>query len=99
MARKHIRKETFVDRTGRRVAGALDLPADALSQMPRLYMVGNRELVIEGHTGIVSYEEQEIKVGGGTLLICVLGKRLCMNSFSQDSLGIKGVITEIRFVI
>ena len=37
------------------VAELFDLPADVVAGLPRLEMVGGRQLYLEHHTGILSY--------------------------------------------
>ena len=50
-----------------RTAQLLDLPADALAGVPRLELVGDGELRVENHKGILAYGDQEIQVSGGGL--------------------------------
>ena len=44
-------------RTGllERAAQAFDLPADTLTGLPRIELVGDRELRMENHKGILAY--------------------------------------------
>lgn len=97
MPRRRVRKETVIDKAGGKVAAALELPPDVFSGMPRLSMVGNRELIVEGHTGIIEYSDGCVKLGGGIFIICVAGRGLELVSFSQESLGVRGVILSITF--
>ena len=53
------RKESRVLDT---VAELFDLPADVVAGLPRLEMVGSRQLYLEHHTGILAYSEEQIDV-------------------------------------
>ncbi len=53
------------------VAELFDLPADVVAGLPRLEMVGSRQLYLEHHTGILSYSDQQIdaNTAGGVLRV------------------------------
>lgn len=53
------RKERVVLST---VAELFDLPADVVAGLPRLEMVGSRQLYLEHHAGILAYSEEQIDV-------------------------------------
>ena len=44
------------------VAELFDLPADVVAGLPRLEMVGSRQLYLEHHTGILAYSDTQIDV-------------------------------------
>ena len=56
------------------VAELFDLPADIVAGLPRLEMVGDRQLYLERHTGILSYSETQIDVNtpGGVLRVMAM---------------------------
>ena len=64
------------------VAELFDLPADVVAGLPRLEMVGSRQLYVEHHAGILAYSEEQIDVntaagvlrvrGGGLSLLAAL---------------------------
>ena len=41
-----------------RVAGALDLPADMMAGLPRVELIGDQELRMENHRGILAYSRE-----------------------------------------
>ena len=44
------------------VAELFDLPADVVAGLPRLEMVGNRQLYLEHHTGLLSYSGELVQL-------------------------------------
>ena len=40
----------------------LDIPIDAMIDIPKIILLGKEELTIENHKGIISFSEKEIKV-------------------------------------
>ncbi len=78
-----------------RTAEVFDLPADALAGLPRLELVGDRELWVENHKGILSYGPQEIHISGGVFLIRVSGEELELRAMTGVELLITGRIGQI----
>lgn len=88
------RKETLLEKT----AQALDLPADGLAGLPRLSLVGDRELLVENHKGILAYGAQEIHIGGGRLVIRVRGKGLRLRAMNETELLLTGQIFGVELM-
>ena len=84
-------------RTGllERAAQAFDLPADALTGLPRIELVGDRELRMENHRGILAYGDREIHVSGGAFLVRVTGEGLELRAMTGLELLITGEIRQI----
>ena len=59
------RRLRFLERT----AEMFDLPADGIAGVPRLELVGDGELRVENHKGILAYGREEIHISGGIYLI------------------------------
>lgn len=79
-----------------RAAGLLDLPADALAGLPRLELVGDNELRIENHKGILAYGHEEIHVSGGAFLLKITGCELELRAMTGLELLITGHIRQIQ---
>lgn len=88
------RKEGVLERT----AKALDLPADGLAGLPHVDLVGDHELRVENHKGILSYGDKEIHVGAGKMVIRVKGEGLRLRVMNVEELLITGQITGIEVV-
>ena len=85
-------------RTGllERTAQMFDLPADALAGLPRLELVGDRELRMENHKGILAYGTEEIHINGGKLIVRVQGAGLELRAMNAGQLLITGEIRAIH---
>ena len=53
------------------VAELFDLPVDVVAGLPRLELIGNRQLYLERHTGLLAYSDtlvamtgEELRIGG-----------------------------------
>ena len=80
------------------VAELFDLPGDVVAGLPRLEMIGDRELYLERHNGILSYEEGQIDVNtpGGVLRIA--GERLRLIAMTAGALRVGGKIQSLQWV-
>ena len=79
-----------------RAAGLFDLPADVIAGLPKLELVGDKELRIENHRGILAYGGEEIHVSGGPFVIRVEGEGLELRAMTGLELLITGRITGIQ---
>lgn len=91
MSGKGIR-EGLLERT----AELLDLPADAVAGVPRLELVGTRELRMENHKGILAYGSDEIHISGGKMVVKVRGTDLELKAMNASQLLITGDIAAIE---
>lgn len=92
MGEKKPRRPGLLERT----AELLDLPADALAGLPRLELVGDGELRVENHKGILAYGTEEIHVSGGSFIIKILGQGLELRAMTGLELLITGRIEQIH---
>ena len=82
------RKRDLLEKT----AEAFDLPGDLVAGLPRVELVGDRELRMFRHRGILAYGEQEIHISGGKLILKVRGEGLELRSMNAGDLLITGQI-------
>ena len=78
-----------------RAAEVFDLPADAVAGGPRLELVGDRELRVENHKGILAYGREEIHISGGVYIIKVVGQELELRAMTGLELLITGKVLQI----
>ena len=88
------RRPTILERT----AQALDLPADVVAGLSRLELIGDNELRIEQHKGILVYSREEIHVSVGRFIIKVTGNQLDLRAMTGLDLLITGQIESIHLV-
>lgn len=78
-------------------AEAFDLPADIVAGLPRIEILGCRELFIENHKGILSYDSREIDVSGGNITVKIKGEDLELRAMNAYELRISGTIFGVEF--
>ena len=75
-----------------RAAQMFDLPADAVANVPRVEVVGDGELRMSPHRGILAYGPEEIHISGGSLVVLVRGSGLELRAMTPEELLITGEI-------
>ena len=81
-----------------RAAQLFDLPADAVANVPRVEIVGDGELRMAPHRGILAYGPEEIHISGGKLVVLVRGSGLELRAMTPEELLITGTITCVEFM-
>ena len=51
-----------------RAADVFDLPADVIAALPHIELIGDCQLLMNRHEGILSYSTERIDVNGGALV-------------------------------
>ena len=80
------------------VAELFDLPADVVAGLPRLEMVGSRQLYLEHHTGLLSYSDTRIDANTVGGVLRVTGERLTLLAMTAGELRIGGRIASVAWV-
>ncbi|HIX31052.1 MAG TPA: YabP/YqfC family sporulation protein [Firmicutes bacterium] len=79
-----------------RTAQLLDLPVDVVAGFPNLELLGDRQLFLTRHRGILSYSDTAIDVNCGELLVRVRGRGLELLSMTAEEMRIGGVISSVE---
>ena len=81
-----------------RAAEFFGLPADIVAGLCHLEMLGERQLFLEGHGGILSYGTEQIDVNAGPLILRVRGQDLTLRSMTDAEVRISGRIDAVEYV-
>ena len=80
------------------VAELFDLPADVVAGLPRLEMVGSRQLYVEHHAGILAYSETQIDINTPAGVLRVRGTGLGLMAMTAEELRLGGSIAAVEWV-
>ena len=73
----------------------MDIPADVLTGLPRMELIGDGELRMENHKGILAYGSEEIHVSGGAFVVKITGEDLELRAMTGLELLVTGKIRQI----
>lgn len=65
---------------------------------PLLELLGNRRVTVEGSTGILLYESENIKINTSRMLLSIHGRGLRLRCISQSCVEIDGFISNLEFL-
>ena len=88
---KKGRKEGLLEKT----AEVFDLPGDVVAGLPRVELLGDHQLRMENHKGILAYGTEEIHISGGKLIVKVRGAHLELRAMNTVELLITGDIVGV----
>lgn len=81
-----------------KVADALDIPLDALCDLPKIEITGNSEINIENLRGILDYDENSFKINTRSGIVKIDGSGLILSSVTDENVCLKGNIIRIEFI-
>ncbi len=76
----------------------LELPKDLVLNLPRVTMVGNIQLTLENHRGVILYTDSRVRVAVEKGEVVVVGQKLTLRSIYADEIIIDGLILDVSFV-
>ncbi len=79
------------------LADLTELPKDIVLDMPRITMVGNVQIYLENHRGIVDFDGGNIRINISSGTIHITGKNLVVRNIMIDEIIIDGDIDGIQF--
>ena len=81
-----------------RAADIFDLPADVIGSLPHLELIGDCQMLLGSHQGILSYSREAIDVNCGRLIVRISGRELELMAMNDSELRIKGTIEKVELV-
>lgn len=87
-----VRRRSFLEK----ISQLFSLPADAVAGLPLIELIGDRQLRVENHRGILAYDPREIHIGGGRVAIRVRGLELELKVMNRGELLITGQIFAVE---
>ena len=90
-------KEARIDRVKTNISDVLEIPKDILLDLPKITFIGNLQVNIENHKGIIEYSNETIRVKMKDGIIKVLGMDLIIKTIISEEIIISGKIASIDF--
>ncbi len=90
-------KEERLTRMKENISDALEIPKDILLDLPKITFIGNLQVNIENHKGIIEYETDNVRVKMKNGIIKVTGMDLAIKTIISEEIIISGKIASIDF--
>lgn len=80
-------------------AEILEIPDDLALDLPRITLVGNLNLNVENHKGIISYSTQEVRLRISDGYLIARGSGFALRSISRTDIFLEGEISSLGIVL
>lgn len=80
------------------IADLLELPQDIMLDLPKITMVGNLQIYIENHKGILEYSSTRIRIYTKRGVLRIIGKDLMLKNIVVEEIVITGEINGVEFM-
>jgi len=99
---KHMarRKKDTEIKTGfkEKMAEMLELPKEVMLDLPKLTMIGHRNLIIENYKGLIEYETNKIRINTNAGIIKIIGRSMVIRAITSEDILLEGEIDSLEFL-
>lgn len=75
-----------------------EIPSDVMLDLPKIVLVGNLQVFIENHRGIVEYTSDKVRIKVGDGEVGILGDSLMVRNIKTDEICVEGQIKSLTFL-
>lgn len=80
-----------------KILNKLDFPSDISLDLPKIIVIGDREVTIENHRGIIFFETNMVKINSRIGAIVISGRDFEILFIAETSITISGVFKGISY--
>jgi len=80
-----------------KVSEALELPKELILDIPKITLVGNKQLLVENYKGIIEYEDNKIRLKTHEGVIKLEGTNMIIKEITSEDIMVNGKISLIEF--
>jgi len=76
-----------------------ELPKEIVLGLPRMTLVGNLQLLVENHRGVIVYSDRVIRIGVSNGELVIKGQELQIKNLYAGELMINGIIEGLEYEV
>ena len=80
-----------------KILDKLEFPRDISLDLPKIIVIGNREITIENHKGIIFFESDMVKINSRIGAILIKGEEFEILFIAENSITITGIFKGISY--
>ena len=80
-----------------KIAEMTDIPKDFMMNMPRVTILGNKEVYVDNYKGLLEYTQETIRLATTNKVIIIKGDGLMITRIVEEAVFIGGNIFSIEF--
>lgn len=90
-------KEDKLNHLKENVSEVLELPKDIILDLPKITMIGDIQLYVENHKGIIEYSVEKIRIDINKGNLIIRGKDLSIKTIITEEIIVSGKIYSVEF--
>lgn len=80
------------------VSEALELPKDVVLDLPKITIMGNIELNISNHKGIIEYTQETLRINSNIGIIKINGNNMELKTILSEEIIVVGNIEKVEII-
>ncbi len=89
-------KKEKIENIKENVSDVLELPKEITLNLPKVTMVGNTQIRIENHKGIIEYNENKIRINSKIGIIVITGENLFIRNIIKEEVLLEGEFENVQ---
>ena len=81
-----------------RIAETLEMPKDVVMDFPKATIMGNIQVNIENHNGIIEYSDKTIRINTSIGVFKIEGNKMSIKYITLEEVVIVGVIYKVEIL-
>lgn len=81
-----------------RISETLDLPKEVIVNLPNINLIGDNEIEVENHKGIVEYSLNVVRLNSSIGIILIKGNNFLIKEISEDAIKLIGSIKSLEII-
>lgn len=80
------------------VSDVFELPKDIMLNLPKITMIGDGQMVIENHRGVIEYTPERARINSTIGVIRITGEHMNLKNIAEDDIFVSGKIKIVEFL-
>lgn len=80
------------------LSDTLELPMDIAMDLPKIVIIGNKELSISNHKGIIEYNLDLIRINSKSGVIKITGQDMEIKNIFAEEIKVAGTIEKVEII-
>ncbi|WP_409341328.1 sporulation protein YqfC [Paenibacillus sp. MBLB4367] len=79
-------------------AKMFDVPQDVALDLPRITVIGNNQLLIENHRGVIAFSDEQLRLRLAKGEMEIRGKQLVIRAIYSEEVYVDGLVSDIKYI-
>lgn len=80
------------------ISEALELPKDVVLDLPKITILGNIQLNISNHKGIIEYTKETLRINSNIGVVKVSGSNMELKTILSEEIIVTGLIEKVEII-